>query len=176
MGFTCIGVIGYEGTGKSFGMSTLQEGDCIWYNADKKNPTWKGGKEVFGTRNNPTRYQYVPEGYDDCIGHITELRSKGVFEDEPIAFLIGHVEDYKTSDGQVRQRLKTLGKLAKTMNIEDELNHCYYTEVKKEGNTVKYQFRTQNSGFDTCRSPQGLHNGLYINNDYAQIISDIENY
>lgn len=157
-------------------MSTLKEGECIWYNCDAKNPTWKGGKEIFGTKNKPSKFQVQLSEYDEIYAHVESLYSKGVFDDEPIAFILGHLEDYKSAEGQVRQRLKTLGKLAKSMNIEDEFNITYYTEVKKEGNTPKYQLRTQNSGFDTCRSYEGLHETMYIDNDFSKIISDIENY
>ena len=43
-GFEIILIIGPPGTGKSSGMATLDPNTNIWFNADNKNPVWKGGK------------------------------------------------------------------------------------------------------------------------------------
>ena len=176
LGFNCVAVLGYEGSGKSFGMKTLVPGTNLWYNADNKNPTWLGGKQEYGTKTQPTKYMVIPKTYDDVINHIKLLKSKDMFDENPIAFFLAHIEDYKSANGQQRQRLKTFGKLANKVNVEDMFNVCYYTDVRREGDKVNFQLRTQNNGWDTCRSNEGMHTTAYIPNDYKLIIDAIENY
>lgn len=175
-GFTCVGILGYEGTGKTFGMKYLEPGTNIWYNADGKNPTFKGGKQVYGTIAQPTIYMKLPSTYDEVIRSIDKTIAGGHMVAEPVAFLIGHIEDYKSTDGRIRQRLRTLGKLTKTMNVEDMLTMCYYTDVMMEGDKPVYRFRTQNSGSDTCRTMEQMHETLYIPNNFQMILDAIENY
>lgn len=175
-GFTLVGVLGYEGTGKSFGMKTLESGTNIWFNADRKNPTWKGGKEEYGIITAPKNIMQLPITYKNVLDVIDIALKGNAFVENRVAFLIAHIEDYKSTDGTIRQRLKTLGKLANKINIEDKLTMCYYTEVKKEGNKVSYNLRTQNSGNDTCRTNEGLHEDLYISNDFKLILDAIEQY
>lgn len=175
-GFTLVGVVGYEGTGKSFGMKYLESETNIWFNVDRKNPTWKGGKEEYGTITVPTKFMSIPKTYKNVLDTIDMLKSKNLFVENPVAFLVGHVEDYKSAGGDSRQRLKTFGKVANKMNIEDKLTMCYYSEVRKEGDKVERYFRTQNSGWDTCRTNEGMHESLYIPNNYQTILDAIETF
>lgn len=175
-GFTLVGILGYEGTGKSFGMKTLTTGTNLWFNADAKNPTWKGGKEEYGTITSPSKMMRLPKKYSDVLKIIDSAKEKGLLDENPVAFLIAHIEDYKSAGGQQRQRLKTLGKLANKINIEDKLTMCYYTDVTKDGEKVTYTLRTQNSGNDTCRTMEELHNSMYIPNDFNLILDSISKY
>lgn len=175
-GFTCVGVLGYEGTGKSFGMKTLPSKTNVWFNADNKNTTFKGGKEEYGTIVAPTRYMKQPRTYSDVISVVDSMQMTNLLDSEPVAFLIAHIEDYKAADGIVRQKLKTLGKLANKINIEDKLTMCYYTDVQAEGQSVKYKLRTQNSGSNTCRTMEDLHDSLYIDNDFNLIMDALKIY
>ena len=71
LGFEIVLVLGEPGTGKSSGMRTLDPGTNIWYNADKKNPTWIGGREEYGKKFKPTpRLHQLPDTYADIINHI----------------------------------------------------------------------------------------------------------
>ena len=176
MGVTVVGVVGYEGTGKSFGMKYLPTKTNVWFNADRKNATWKGGKEEYGTITAPSRYMKLPKSYDEVLNTIKAIKEQGLLDEEPVAFLLGHIEDYKSVNGQQRQRLKTLGKLANKMNVEDMFSMCYYTEVQREGLKTTYKFRTQNSGFDNCRSLEAQHDSYTIDNNYQTVIEAIENY
>ena len=65
LGFEVVLILGREGTGKSFGIKNLEPETNIWFNTDKKNPTFKeiefGGKKVsarehYGTKINPTKF------------------------------------------------------------------------------------------------------------------------
>lgn len=176
LGFTLVGVLGYEGTGKSFGMKSLEADTNIWYNADRKNATWVGGKQQYGTINGPTRYMTLPTTYSQVISHIKDVKSKNLFVLNPVAFLLGHIEDYKSVGGEIRQRLKTFGKVANKMNIEDKLTMCYYTAIHMEGDKPKFCLKTQNSGMDTCRTNEGMHNDLLIPNNFQTIFEAIEKF
>ena len=175
-GFTCIGILGYEGSGKSYIMKTLPKDSNIWFNSDGKNPTWQGGREEYGTKINPTRYMIIPKTYGDVIGVIDQVKSKNQLDPEPIAFLMAHIEDYKSADGKQRQRLKTLGKLPNKLNIEDMFEMCYYTDIAMEAGKPVYRLRTNNSGSDTCRTMEGLHDSYFIPNDGNLILKALDAY
>lgn len=174
-GFEIFLILGYEGSGKSYAMKNLPEGSCIWYNADGKNPTWKGGREIFGTKNSPTTYQVLPNDYPDIINDL-DKRGKTAFAPIRVAFILGHIEDYK-SGYETRQRLKLLGNLARNMSIEGLMENVLYSEVNVEGNERKYYFRTKNSGMDTCRTIEGLFDGKErIPNDFKYILDKLKAY
>jgi hypothetical protein len=174
-GFNIVGVLGTEGTGKSYGQKFLTSNTNIWFNADWKNPTYLGGRTEYGTKIKPTWFNYKPETYQDVLTRIDYVINKGMLDENPVAFLLAHVEDYKSGE-KMKLRLKTLGKLTNKFNIEDRFEICYYTEVIREGDKVKYYLRTQNNGLDTCRSLEQQHDKLLIPNNFQQIIESIDNY
>lgn len=175
-GFTIACILGYEGSGKSFGMKALPPKTNIWFNADDKESTYKGGNKEYGTRSKPTHYMKQPKTYDQVFEVIDKAKANGMLAERPVAFLLGHIEDFKSVDGKQRQRLKTLGKLTSKVNIEDMFEMCYYTEVSREGEKVIFKLRTQNSGADTCRSMESQHETIMIDNNFQLIIDSIENY
>lgn len=169
LGFEIILILGEPGTGKSSGMRTLEHDTNIWYNADNKNPVWTGGREEYGKKNTPRApYHVIPTSYDDIISHIKGGLSKGMFEDERYAFVTGHTETYK-SGYDTMVRLKTLGKLATKMQLEGKMETVLYSKVEMDGNKPKYVLETQNNGFNTARSHQGMFDGK-IDNDYKFIL------
>ena len=175
LGFVNVLVIGDPGVGKSSGMKTLEPGSNIWYNADLKNPTWKGGKEEYGTKNNPKApFHVLPKKYDTIIAHIKALKDKGYLADEPVAFIAGHVESYKLGK-ENRSRLKTLGKLANKMQIEGKLEIVLYAKAIKENGPVQYILETQNDGSNTARSNEEMLPEV-IPNDYKLVRDAILNY
>lgn len=175
-GFEIVLILGEPGTGKSTGMRNLEPGTNIWYNADNKNPVWLGGKKEYGTKQNPTKpFHVIPKTYTQIRNHIEVGFQKKMFIDNnPVAFLTGHIEDNKTAD-RTKQQLKTIGKLVTKMQIEGKLETVLYTRVENEGSEVRYWLETQNSGYNTCRSPQGMFEPL-IENDYAFVLEKILNY
>lgn len=177
LGFEVVLVPGYEGTGKSYGMKTLEPGTNMWYNCDNKNPTWEGGRTVYGTKKAPTAYQVIPQDYNEIIDHIREGIEAGAFDEKviPVAFLLCHIEEYK-SGPDTRQRMKTLGKVATKMNIEGKMEHVYYTQVKKEGGKLTYSLLTQNTGLNSGRSPENLFKEEKIPNDFNLIYEAIQKY
>lgn len=184
LGFEVVLVLGYEGSGKSFGIKYLQPGTNMWYNADKKNPTFKNvefdgnkykAREVYGTKLKPTTYMFVPKTYREITAHIESIDKAGLLAEKRVAFLIGHVEDYK-SDGETRQRLKTLGGLASKMNIEGSVENCFYTKLNTVGDRVDFKLDTSNSGSNTARSLEDAFEGRFIDNNFQLVYDSIINY
>ncbi len=175
LGFELVLVLGEPGTGKSTGMRTLEPGTNIWYNADNKNPVWVGGKEEYGKKNAPKApYHVIPTCYADIIGHIQGGIEAGMFEDDRYAFITGHIENYK-SGYDVMQRLKVLGNLATKMQLEGKLETVLYSTIERDSGTNKYLLETQNNGFNTARSPQGLFEPK-IENDYNFILTELKRF
>lgn len=174
LGFEIFLILGYEGSGKSYGIKSLPEGTCIWYNADGKNPTWKGGKEIFGTKNNPTKYQVLVNSYSQIISDIKK-RGSDAFEQDRVAFVLAHIDDYKSGYEQ-RQRLKVLGNLARNLSIEGLMENVLYSEINVDGAKREYYFRTANSGVDTCRSSEGLFDAEKIPNSFQYILDKLSKY
>lgn len=185
LGFETVMILGYEGSGKSFGARYAKPGSLMWYNCDRKNPTFKtieygeesfNAKEIYGTKKNPTRLMALPNTYDEITKHIKMLDSKGVLAEDRVAFILGHIEDYKSEGGEIRQKLKMLGNLSSKMNIEGSLENCLYTKVTRLGDKIEYKLDTQNSGSNTGRSLHGAFESRYIDNNFEVIYNAIMNY
>lgn len=184
-GFETVLVLGYEGTGKSYGIRYLEPETNIWFNCDKKNPTFKtvvfkgeevNARKLYGTKTNPTKFMPIPKTYSDILSYIKSIKDGDLLADNPIAFLIGHIEDYKSSDGAIRQRLRTLGNLATKMNIEGSVEYCLYSKISVDGDKVKYSLDTKNSGANTARASEGAFDRRYISNNFDDIYQAIINY
>lgn len=175
LGFELILVLGEPGTGKSTGMRTLESDTNIWYNADNKNPVWEGGKQEYGKKSDPrSPYHVIPTSYTEIIDHIKGGLSKDMFEKDRYAFITGHIENYK-SGVETMQRLKVLGNMATKMQLEGKLESVFYTAIEKDNGTVKYLLETQNNGYNTARSHQGMFEPK-IENDYKFILDKLMNY
>lgn len=173
-GFEIVLVLGEPGTGKSSGMKTLESGTNIWYNTDKKNPTWKGGRAEYGTKLNPNPANHlIPTNYSSIIKDI-KSRGKDAYSENPIAFITGHIETFKQGM-ETRVKLRTLGNLASKMRLEGLLEIVLYSRVKIEDGAPKFLLETQNNGFNTARCYEGMLPQT-IPNDYDLILKAIESY
>lgn len=170
--FNLIFVIGDFGTGKSTGMRTLPSGTNIWFNADKKDPCWVGGRKEYGKINEKTKYHVIPTCYGDIVDFIK--KNEPHFETERYAILIGHSENYKDGN-EYKKRLRTLGKIATKLSLEGKSNTTFYTNVERGDAEIKYVLETQNDGFNTARSPMGLFEPV-IENDYNFVIQKLLEY
>ncbi len=174
-GFECILILGEPGTGKSTGMRNLPSKTNIWFNADNKNPVWIGGKSEYGKKTNPkSPYHVIPKSYDDILSHIDLGLDKSIFEEERFAFLTGHTEAYKHGN-DIRYRLKVLGNMSTKMQLEGKYETVLYSKVERDMGTNKYYLETQNDGYNTVRSPQGLFEPQ-IDNDYQFVIEKLMSY
>lgn len=172
LGFEIILILGEPGTGKSSGMRTLPPNSNIWFNADNKNPVWEGGSAEYGKKANPRGpYHLIPKTYKEITDHIKIGLEKGMFEEERYAILTGHTEDYKTAN-ETKRRLKVIGNLATKMQLEGRLETVLYSDVRKDGESIEYVLLTQNDGYNTARSPQGLFEPV-IPNDYNFVIEKL---
>lgn len=185
LGFEVVLVLGYEGFGKSYGIKFLEPETNIWFNADRKNPTFKdvefgdtkvGARELYGTKNNPTKFMPMPKTYKDITTYIEGIKQGGLLAETPVAFLIGHIEDYKASEGEYRQRLKMLGNLASKMNIEGSVEYCLYANIIRNGQNIQYKLDTKNSGSNTARASEGAFDSKYIDNNFNTVYQAIINY
>lgn len=175
LGFEIVLILGEPGTGKSSGMRTLKHDTNIWFNADNKNPVWEGGREEYGKKTSPRMpYHLIPKSYQEVIDHIKVGLSKGMFEDERIAFVTGHTETYKVG-AETKERLKTLGKAATKMQLEGKMETVLYSRVELEGGKPTFLLETQNNGSNTARSHQNMFEGK-IPNDYNMILEKLLEY
>lgn len=171
-GFEIVLILGEPGTGKSTGMRTLPPGTNIWFNADNKNPVWQGGRQEYGKKVAPKMpYHVIPKTYLDIIKHIDKVYSKGMLAEERYAILTGHIEETKRGT----QKMKILGNMSTKMQLEGRLETVLYSTVVKDGTEVKYVLETENSGFNTARSPMGLFEPV-IDNDYGEVIKALKAY
>ena len=89
--------------------------------------------------------------------------------DDQKVFVLAHQE----VDDQKNKKIKTVGKMVdQAINFESLATIVLYTEIK-DGN---YYFRTQNTGFNTGKSPMGMFEEELIENDLQKVIEKIDNY
>lgn len=170
LGFELVLITGMPGHGKSYSMKTLKEGTNLWFNCDTKNVPWSG-ENPYGTKSNPTTFHKLFNSYNEIITYLKGAKSKDLFADNPVIFLMGHTELQK--DGTYR--LKTLGKMPTKMNIEGNFENCLSAEVQFEGEKPNYVFRTIPNGVDFTRTKEGMFEETYIPNDLELVKNKIRN-
>lgn len=88
---------------------------------------------------------------------------------ETIVYFLMHTEE--TSTGTVKA--KTIGKmLDEKISIEGKFSIVLKTKVQ-DG---RYCFSTQNSGYDTVKTPMGMFNQVLIDNDLKAVDTAIRQY
>ncbi len=92
--------------------------------------------------------------------HIIFLAIDGVYEDEN-----GVSERYVAVDGNRWKK-----------RVEKEFVVCLYTDPKKDEEGMKYRFRTNSIGTDSAKSPMGMFDDMYIDNDLHQVIEKCNEY
>tara|TARA_Y100000401_G_scaffold111401_1_gene109626 strand:- start:573 stop:1208 length:636 start_codon:yes stop_codon:yes gene_type:complete len=60
--------------------------------------------------------------------------------------------------------------------VEKEFVVCLYTDNHSSDNGMSYRFRTQSQGNDSAKSPMGMFDELYIDNDLQKVIDKCEEY
>lgn len=108
--------------------------------------------------------------YTDIAKHFFDLiEAARSLPDNKIVYFIGHSEC--ADDG--REHFKTIGKmLDNAVTLEGKFSIVLKTVVK-DG---KYYFATQNSGQDTVKSPMGMFEDAYIENDLKAVDMAIRSF
>ena len=92
------------------------------------------------------------------------------------SFMLQHTEDLMI-DGQKISKAKTLGKLIDDkITWEGLFSIVLMTDIIRKDDGVEYVFRTQSDGTNTCKSPMGMFEDLYIPNDLLLVAKAIEDY
>ncbi len=94
---------------------------------------------------------------------ITSLR------DDLFCFVMMHTE----IDTQGKYKPKTVGKMIdQYVNIEGKFTYVYHALITESG----YKFLTNNDSRHMAKTPMGLHDELYIDNDLQLIIEKMKEY
>lgn len=172
MGAIPVLILGFEGTGKTMGARFLDPSKTLYINGDKKPLTFKDRSGyVRGTN------YAEPKTYEDVkklIKLAADTRDK---DDAPlVVFIMGHIEVYRGSNDEQRERLKVLGKMATRLNLEGAVVHCYYTrvDIDEDEPEKRWVLTTQNSGYNTARSPEGYFQEYTIPNNLQHILEAIQ--
>ena len=96
---------------------------------------------------------------------------KDMREDLTIFFLT-HSEDSTDINGHRKVKAKTIGKMIdKTLTLEGLFSIVLFGRVKKDEDGLEYGFDTVNNGENTCKSPMGMFEDSFIDND-LQLVKD----
>ncbi len=171
-------VLGKEGTGKTISMSFLDPNETYYINADKKAISWAGWKAKYkkGKLSEGGNYISDIQSYTDIRDLIEIIFNDYKKEGPLVVFFLGQIEDYKSVGSSVAQRFKVLGKVATKHNIEGSVIHTYYTKIdtgKLSTDKSRYRFLTQNTGWNTGRSPMDYWETEDIPNNLQLIVDKI---
>ena len=120
------------------------------------------------------------KGFDkwmDLAGDVYDLyRYIASLREDLTVYCVAHTEDYVGKDGMGRQRLKTNGAKLTKLNLEGLTTYTLYSAMTKGVESTEYTFETQNNGYNTARSPEGVFEGFAIENDLEKVTKAIIDY
>lgn len=196
-------VLGKSGTGKSRSMLNLNPADVALIQAIKKplpfrSKEWKpfptdDHSKIIQSMYKATQagrkiiiiddFQYLmanefmrrsdERGYDkftEIAKHAWEvITHANSLPDDVRVYILSHTEE--SDSGQIK--IKTIGKmLDEKITLEGMVTIVLRTHIDGD----KYFFATQNNGSDTVKSPEGLFESRYIDNDLALVDKAITDY
>lgn len=182
-------IIGESGSGKSTSLRNFKPSECAVINVSCKPLPFRSKLDVIKTDDYSTIYQtllgYTPPSVaiDDAsylmtnefmrnakqtgfqkftdmalnFYNLVQLVIQRMPEDR-IVYFLGHVDQ----DQFGREHFKTIGKLLDEKVTLEGLFTVVLKTVVQDG---KYQFSTQTNGADTCKSPMGMFDQPFIDND-----------
>ena len=118
------------------------------------------------------------EKFTEMAMHAYQVLKSGMNMREDLYFVVStHSENQGDAINPYR-KIKTLGKmLDNVITLEGLFTYVFFTEIHKaEENKVQYKFITNSDGTCTAKSPMGLFNDLYIDNDLNLVINRIKEY
>ena len=109
------------------------------------------------------KFNEIQQPYADVLAELNNL------PDDTIVYINSHI----AFDDDGRRKIKTIGKaLDKYITIEGLFMIVLGALVQDN----EYYFTTQNSGNDTCKSPEGMFPSLVVPNDLKYVEEKIRNY
>jgi hypothetical protein len=91
--------------------------------------------------------------------------------------LTWHPEIDLDVNGNKVVKAKTVGKLFDSaVNLEGMFTYVIYSELVEKNGELLYQFRTQNTGSNTGKTPMGCFNDLYIPNNMQLVFDTINKF
>ena len=98
--------------------------------------------------------------------------------DDLTIFFLTHSEESTDVNGHRRVKAKTIGKMIdNTLTLEGLFSIVLFGRVKKdEDKGLLYGFDTVNNGENTCKSPIGMFDQPFINNDLQDVKDKIADY
>jgi len=82
---------------------------------------------------------------------------------------------YEGDDG-VQERFVAVDGNRWKKRVEKEFVVCLYTDNHYSNDKTDYRFRTQSQGKDSAKSPMGMFDELYIDNDLQKVIDKCNEY
>ena len=193
-------ILGYSGQGKSASLRNFRADELALANVNgKPMPFRTRFKETVCTDNvdkiirfmagtkcktiavDDTQYimanEYMRRAKETGYNKFTDIGQnmwrliKSVEEIAPdkVVFFLSHID----TDDNGREKFKTVGKLLDEKINPEGMVSVVLKAVSADG---KYKFATQTDGNDTCKSPIGLFDTMYIDNDAKYVDSAIRSY
>ena len=102
---------------------------------------------------------------------------KDLRDDLTVIFLT-HSDDSTDINGNRKIKAKTIGKMIdNTLTLEGLFSIVLFGKVNKnDDGELEYGFETQNSGENTCKSPQGMFEDFFIPNNLQFVKDCIKKY
>lgn len=193
-------VIGQSGSGKSTSLRNFKDSEAFVVNVSGKPMPFKNnGVKVWRSTNyqnitkaigeapnksiviDDSTYLMTTEfmrtaqtkGYDKytemACNFYNLLQAAAALPEDKIVYFLGHVD----LDANGNERFKTIGKM---LDEKVTLEGWFTIVLKTVVQDGKYQFSTQTNGHDTVKSPMGMFDSQFIDNDLKAVDSAIRNF
>lgn len=122
------------------------------------------------------------KGYDKFTSIATNLAQVAKYpkdlRDDLYCFFLTHSEDSTDMNGRRKVKAKTVGKMIdNALTLEGLFSIVLFGKViKEEDGILKYGFETQTDGNNTCKSPMGMFEESFIDNDLQYVKDCIIKY
>lgn len=135
--------------------------------------------EIFdrAKENSYTKHVEIAKHFSDILRRVQSLR------DDLTVVIITHPDTERDSMGNIISRkIKTYGKMTdKYMSLDGLFTYILFSgvinEVTEEGEVARYVFETNDpSKISTAKSPRGMFEDRYIDNDLKFVIDKINEY
>ena len=193
-------VIGQSGSGKSTSLRNFKDNEAFVVNVSRKPMPFKNnGVKVWRSTNYQNITKVIGEapnksividdstylmttefmrtaqtkGYDKytemACNFYNLLQAAAALPEDKIVYFLGHVD----LDANGNERFKTIGKM---LDEKVTLEGWFTIVLKTVVQDGKYQFSTQTNGHDTVKSPMGMFDSQFIDNDLKAVDSAIRNF